>query len=328
MAHHFNGSDMSGKDKREADNKKRKWENFQGSSSSGGGNNNGNARAMTNAGNQNTNEAGQNVKWVPTGANTQPIVTCYGCGEKGHIKANCPARKQAMRNDRAKSYALSICDQNLGPNVVTIAKSLLDKGFISTRVHHRGELPSNVCKEEGMIREKVIAYASRQLRTHKENYMTHDLNWVPAKENGKTLRMKNGEEGKSWKECKSEIFGNSASKCDKIASATRKFSEWKWEKVTIEIRCLRSFVNDMLYIPLEEVQLDSKLHFIEEPAEIVDREVKRLKQSRIPIIKVRWNSRRGPEFTWEREDFFRSKYPHLFARRRVTRQDKRRDVAS
>ncbi|GJW32817.1 hypothetical protein Tco_0052849 [Tanacetum coccineum] len=50
----------------------------------------------------------------------------------------------------------------------------------------------------------------------------------------------------------------------------------------------------------------------------MDREVKRLKQSRIPIIKVRWNSRRGPEFTWEHEDFFRSKYPHLFARRRVT----------
>ncbi|GKC16478.1 putative reverse transcriptase domain-containing protein [Tanacetum coccineum] len=90
----------------------------------------------------------------------------------------------------------------------------------------------------------------------------------------------------------------------------------------------RCFVNDDVVIPLEEVQLDSKLHFIEEPAEIVDREVKRLKQSRIPIIKVRWNSRRGPEFTWEREDFFRSKYPHLFARRRVTRQDKRRDVAS
>ncbi|GJY54286.1 putative reverse transcriptase domain-containing protein [Tanacetum coccineum] len=90
----------------------------------------------------------------------------------------------------------------------------------------------------------------------------------------------------------------------------------------------RCFVNDDVVIPLEEVQLDSKLHFIEEPAEIVDREVKRLKQSRIPIVKVRWNSRRGPEFTWEREDFFRSKYPHLFARRRVTRQDKRRDVAS
>nr|GEY91597.1 ribonuclease H-like domain-containing protein [Tanacetum cinerariifolium] len=46
--------------------------------------------------------------------------------------------------------------------------------------------------------------------------------------------------------------------------------------------------------------------------EVMDCEVKRLKQSRIPIIKVRWNSRRGPEFTWEREDQFRKKYPQLF----------------
>ncbi|GKB80475.1 putative reverse transcriptase domain-containing protein [Tanacetum coccineum] len=51
-----------------------------------------------------------------------------------------------------------------------------------------------------------------------------------------------------------------------------------------------------------------------EPVEIIDREVKRLKQSRIPIIKVRWNSRRGPEFTWEREDQFRKNYPHLFTK--------------
>ncbi|GJY13028.1 putative reverse transcriptase domain-containing protein [Tanacetum coccineum] len=90
----------------------------------------------------------------------------------------------------------------------------------------------------------------------------------------------------------------------------------------------RCFVNDDVVILLDEVQLDAKLHFVEEPVEIMDREVKRLKQSRIPIVKVHWNSRRGPEFTWEREDFFRSKYPHLFARRRVTRQDKCRDVAS
>ncbi|GKD38657.1 putative reverse transcriptase domain-containing protein [Tanacetum coccineum] len=70
-------------------------------------------------------------------------------------------------------------------------------------------------------------------------------------------------------------------------------------------RCL---ADENLIIPLEEIQLDDKLHFIEEPIEIMDREVKQLKESLIPIIKVRWNSRRGPEFTWEREDFFRSKY--------------------
>ncbi|GJR00355.1 putative reverse transcriptase domain-containing protein [Tanacetum coccineum] len=59
-------------------------------------------------------------------------------------------------------------------------------------------------------------------------------------------------------------------------------------------------------------EIDDKLNFIEEPVEIMDREVKRIKQSRIPIVKVRWNSRRGPEFTWEREDQMKKKYPHLF----------------
>ncbi|GJZ20642.1 putative reverse transcriptase domain-containing protein [Tanacetum coccineum] len=53
---------------------------------------------------------------------------------------------------------------------------------------------------------------------------------------------------------------------------------------------------------LSKVHIDDKLHFIEEPVKIMDREVKHLKQSRIQIVKVRWNSRRGPEFTWERED--------------------------
>ncbi|GJX16095.1 putative reverse transcriptase domain-containing protein [Tanacetum coccineum] len=51
-----------------------------------------------------------------------------------------------------------------------------------------------------------------------------------------------------------------------------------------------------------------------EPVEIVGREVKRLKRSRIPLVKVRWNSKRGPEFTWEREDQFKKKYPHLFTK--------------
>ncbi|GJR28540.1 putative reverse transcriptase domain-containing protein [Tanacetum coccineum] len=80
-------------------------------------------------------------------------------------------------------------------------------------------------------------------------------------------------------------------------------------------RCL---ADENLIISLEEIQLDDKLHFIEEPVEIMDREVKQLKQSRIPIVKVRWNSRRGPEFTWEREDLFRSKYPQLFSNKKKT----------
>nr|GEU42840.1 putative reverse transcriptase domain-containing protein [Tanacetum cinerariifolium] len=70
--------------------------------------------------------------------------------------------------------------------------------------------------------------------------------------------------------------------------------------------------DEPLAISLDEVHIDDKLHFVEEPVEVMDREVKRLKQSRIPIINARWNSRRGPEFTWEREDQFRKKYLQLF----------------
>nr|GEX72301.1 putative reverse transcriptase domain-containing protein [Tanacetum cinerariifolium] len=82
---------------------------------------------------------------------------------------------------------------------------------------------------------------------------------------------------------------------------------------TFHVSNLKKCLSDeSLIISLDEVQLDDKLHFIEEPAEIIDREVKRLKQSRIPIVKVRWNSRRGPKYTWEREDQMKRKYPYLF----------------
>ncbi|GJZ70399.1 putative reverse transcriptase domain-containing protein, partial [Tanacetum coccineum] len=74
----------------------------------------------------------------------------------------------------------------------------------------------------------------------------------------------------------------------------------------------KCMADEPLAIPLDEIQVDDKLNFIEEPVEIMDREVKRLKQSHIPIVKVRWNSKRGPEFTWEREDQMQKKYPHLF----------------
>nr|GEX89912.1 putative reverse transcriptase domain-containing protein [Tanacetum cinerariifolium] len=68
-----------------------------------------------------------------------------------------------------------------------------------------------------------------------------------------------------------------------------------------------------LHVPLEKVKIDDKLHFVEEPMEILHREVKKLKKRRIPITKVCWNSRQGPECTWEREDEMKRKYPQLFA---------------
>ncbi|KAI3724789.1 hypothetical protein L1987_64555 [Smallanthus sonchifolius] len=74
-------------------------------------------------------------------------------------------------------------------------------------------------------------------------------------------------------------------------------------------KCL---ADESLAVPLEELHVDEQLRFIEEPVEIMDREVKTLKQSKIPIFRVRWNSKCGPEFTWEREDQMMRKYPNLF----------------
>ncbi|GJZ26221.1 hypothetical protein Tco_0570474 [Tanacetum coccineum] len=71
---------------------------------------------------------------------------------------------------------------------------------------------------------------------------------------------------------------------------------------------------DLKPVPLEGLHVDDKLHFVEEPVEIMDREVKQLDQIHILIVKVQWNSKRGPEFTWEREDQFQKKYLHLFTK--------------
>ncbi|GJV42527.1 putative reverse transcriptase domain-containing protein [Tanacetum coccineum] len=64
-----------------------------------------------------------------------------------------------------------------------------------------------------------------------------------------------------------------------------------------------------MHVPLDEIKIDKTLHFIEEPVEIMDHEVRSLKLSKISLVKVRWNSKHGPEFTWEREDHMKSKYP-------------------
>ncbi|GJS51233.1 putative reverse transcriptase domain-containing protein [Tanacetum coccineum] len=75
---------------------------------------------------------------------------------------------------------------------------------------------------------------------------------------------------------------------------------------TFHVSNLKKCLSDKsLVILLEELHVDEKFHFVEEPVDVMDREIKQLKRSRIPIIKVRWNSKRGPEFTWEHEDQFR-----------------------
>ncbi|GJV10545.1 putative reverse transcriptase domain-containing protein [Tanacetum coccineum] len=84
---------------------------------------------------------------------------------------------------------------------------------------------------------------------------------------------------------------------------------------TFHVSNLKKCLSDeSLVILLEELCVDDKLHFVEELIEVMDCEIKQLKRSRIPIINVRWNSKRSPKFTWERDDQFKQKYPHLFTK--------------
>ncbi|GKC69734.1 putative reverse transcriptase domain-containing protein [Tanacetum coccineum] len=84
---------------------------------------------------------------------------------------------------------------------------------------------------------------------------------------------------------------------------------------TFHVSNLKKFhANKPLAVPLDGLHIDDKLYFVEEPVVIMGRDIKRLKQSHIPIVKVQWNSRRALEFTWEYEDQFQKKYPHLFTK--------------
>ncbi|GJY75877.1 putative reverse transcriptase domain-containing protein [Tanacetum coccineum] len=82
---------------------------------------------------------------------------------------------------------------------------------------------------------------------------------------------------------------------------------------TFHVSNLKKYLVDAnLHVPLDEIKIGKTLRFVEEHVEIMDRKIRSLKRSKISLVKVRWNSKRGPEFTWEREDHMKSKYPRLF----------------
>ncbi|KAJ0458263.1 hypothetical protein HanIR_Chr15g0783111 [Helianthus annuus] len=78
--------------------------------------------------------------------------------------------------------------------------------------------------------------------------------------------------------------------------------------------------DETLIVPLKELTIDEQLHFVKKPVEITDQDVKIFKRTRIPLVRVRWNSCHGTELTWEREDQMKRKYPQLFKESESTTQ--------
>nr|GEU30676.1 putative reverse transcriptase domain-containing protein [Tanacetum cinerariifolium] len=148
-----------------------------------------------------------------------------------------------------------------------------------------------------MQREKVIAYASRQLKVSP---------WKGVVQFGKRGKLNPRYVG----------HFKVLAKVRKVAYKLELPQELSRVHHTFHVSNLKKcYADEPLVMLLERIHVDDRLPFVEEPVEIMEREIKRLKRSRIPLVKVRWNFRRGLEFTLEREDSFRKKYPHLFTNR-------------
>nr|GEX22124.1 reverse transcriptase domain-containing protein [Tanacetum cinerariifolium] len=113
-------------------------------------------------------------------------------------------------------------------------------------------------------REKVISYASRQLKIHEKNYTTHDL------ELGAVVFAL-----KIWRHY---LYGT---KCTVFTD--HKSLQHILNQKELNMRQRRWL--ELLTVALDGLHLEDKLHFVEEPVEIIDREVKRLKRSRISLVK-------------------------------------------
>ncbi|GKE63703.1 putative reverse transcriptase domain-containing protein [Tanacetum coccineum] len=98
-----------------------------------------------------------------------------------------------------------------------------------------------------------------------------------------------------------------------IAYRLRLPKELSEEHDTFHVSNLKKCLADAnLHVSLDETKINKTLHFVKKPIEIMDREVKTLKRSKILIAKVCWNSKHDPGFTWEREDHTKARYPQLF----------------
>ncbi|GKA48092.1 putative reverse transcriptase domain-containing protein [Tanacetum coccineum] len=195
-----------------------------------------------------------------------------------------------------------------------------------------------------MQREKVIAYASRQLKVHEKTYTTHDLELgsvIFALKIWRTLTIMEPR-CHQWK---ANVVADALSRKErieplrvralvmtislnlpktnfrKLRSKPKKPKE-SWNEddqqksyADLKRKPMEFEVGDrvMLKVSPWKGLLKIKHHFVGKiPFEIMEWEIKRLKRSWIPLVKVRWNSRRGLEFTWECEDSFKQKYPQLF----------------
>ncbi|GJR22189.1 putative reverse transcriptase domain-containing protein [Tanacetum coccineum] len=212
----------------------------------------------------------------PAATNNQRNPTCYECGNQGHYRSDCPELKNQNHGNQAEGTGASGVVHALGG----------------------GETNQDLNNMEDDI-----------------NPRSRDTPLVTLGQFAIKLARQKSNADVRRKPLEFQVGDRAMLKVGPVAYKLELPQELSRVQNTFHVSNLeKCYSDDPLAVPLDGLDIEDKLHFVEEPVEIMDREVKRLKRSRIPIVKVRWNSRRGPEFTWEREDQIRKKYPHLFTK--------------
>ncbi|KAL5781939.1 hypothetical protein ACOSP7_006968 [Xanthoceras sorbifolium] len=79
------------------------------------------------------------------------------------------------------------------------------------------------------------------------------------------------------------------------------------------VSMLRRYRSDPFHrVQAESIEIRPHLTYEEEPVQILDREIKELRNKRVPLLKVIWRNHKVEEATWENEETMRQQYPQLF----------------
>ncbi|GKD99893.1 putative reverse transcriptase domain-containing protein, partial [Tanacetum coccineum] len=166
-----------------------------------------------------------------------------------------------------------------------------------------------------MQRGRVIAYACRKLKKHQEEYPTHDLELAVVLDLVKDCEI-------LYHPGQDNVVANALSRKTRHDSLLVKSPQmpleipvWKWEKITMDLimklpktprQCDAIRAE---YVPLADIVVDEKLGHVEEPVEILDTMVKKLRRKEILLFKVRWKHRKGLDYMWEPEEELIKYYP-------------------
>nr|GEZ19319.1 hypothetical protein [Tanacetum cinerariifolium] len=171
-----------------------------------------------------------------------------------------------------------------------------------------------------MQRGKVIAYASRQMKNHEENYPTHDLEFTAVEKITidfvvlKVSPWKGVMRFKNKGKLSPRFIGpfKILKRVGEVAGVLELPEEMKGIHNTFHVSYLRKcLANESSVIALDEVEISQELTFQEEPVAILGRKSRQLRNKEISLVKVEWNHRKGTSLRWEPEEKMRIRYPKM-----------------